>query len=250
MEASSGNYVPVSHRQGPSHSLMMNHTQTDLTSLRVRKDISELAKSKFSCQHAQTRIDFPDGIENMLHLLVRIRILDDDGPYKNGNFTFYIEIPKTYPFSPPSVTSLTRVWHPNIDVVTGKVMISILGKDWRPVLTINTVLLALQLIFIEPGIDTILNKQASEQLKQDPQSFCDQVQRMLQGGIFYDLEFPKHPSQAFLDTVPSLRTRNPKRTLERVKNDSCADYWEEKRAIVDECNSELACGPWKRARHL
>lgn len=44
MEASSGNYVPVSHRQGPSHSLMMNHTQTELTSLRVRKDISEVRR--------------------------------------------------------------------------------------------------------------------------------------------------------------------------------------------------------------
>jgi ubiquitin-protein ligase len=41
-------------------------------------------------------------------------------------------------------TAVRRVWHPNIDLTTGKVMMPILGQDWRPVLSINTVLLGLQ----------------------------------------------------------------------------------------------------------
>ena len=59
----------------------------------------QLAKSKYTCQHAHTRIDFPDGVENMLQLLVTISIADNFGPYSNGHFTFCIEIPKTYPYN-------------------------------------------------------------------------------------------------------------------------------------------------------
>ena len=73
---------------------------------------------------------------------------------------------------------------------------------------------------------------------------------MLQGGIFYNLEFPKHSSEAFLNTMPSLRSRNPKRTLLREESDICADFWEVKCSLVEECNIEPACGSWKRARHM
>ena len=68
-----------------------------------------------------------------------------------------------------------RTWHPNIDVETGRVMIPILGKDWRPVLNINTVLFGLQLIFIEPGVEYVLNPLAAQQYHQDPIAFHAEV---------------------------------------------------------------------------
>uniref|UniRef100_M4BL78 UBC core domain-containing protein n=1 Tax=Hyaloperonospora arabidopsidis (strain Emoy2) TaxID=559515 RepID=M4BL78_HYAAE len=108
------------------------YMRSDFAALRVRKDVNELSKAKFTCSQAKTRVDFPDGADNMLQLIFTISIADVS------------EIPRTYPFHAPSVTCLTRVWHPNIDMATGKVMMSILGKDWCPVLSINTVLLGLQ----------------------------------------------------------------------------------------------------------
>ena len=44
----------------------------------------------------------------------------------------------------PSVVCMSRAWHPNIDLHTGYVSLPILNKDWRPVLSINTVVFALQ----------------------------------------------------------------------------------------------------------
>lgn len=38
----------------------------------------------------------------------------------------------------------TRAWHPNINLHTGVVSLPIITKDWRPVLSINTVVFALQ----------------------------------------------------------------------------------------------------------
>ena len=53
-----------------------------------------------------------------------------------------------------------RVWHPNIDVATGKVMMPILGKDWCPVLSINTVLLGLQVkaLAVSRHVDCVLTE--------------------------------------------------------------------------------------------
>jgi ubiquitin-protein ligase len=43
-------------------------------------------------------VDFPDGADNMLQLIFTISIADVSGPFANGDFTFFVEIPKTYPF--------------------------------------------------------------------------------------------------------------------------------------------------------
>ncbi|POM68970.1 Ubiquitin-conjugating enzyme E2 [Phytophthora palmivora] len=171
------------------------YMRSDFAALRVRKDVNELAKAKFTCAQAKTRVEFPDGVENMLRLIFMISIADISGPYANGDFTFFVEIPKTYPFHAPSVRCLTRVWHPNIEMATGKVMMSILGKDWRPVLSINTVLLGLQLIFLEPNVDYVLNPAAAEQLHQNPEQFKRETQQILCGGRFYGIDFPPHPRQ-------------------------------------------------------
>jgi len=171
------------------------YMRSDFAALRVRKDVNELSKAKFTCHQAKTRVEFPDGANNMLKLIFTISIADVAGPYANGDFTFFVEIPKTYPFHAPSVTCLTRVWHPNIDPTNGKVMMPIIGRDWRPVLSINTVLLGLQLIFLEPGIDSVLNPMAAEKLHTSPTLFKRETQQMLCGGKYYGIDFPAHPRQ-------------------------------------------------------
>lgn len=37
-----------------------------------------------------------------------------------------------------------RVLHPNISMETGSVALPLVGRDWRPVLSLNTVLFAIQ----------------------------------------------------------------------------------------------------------
>ncbi|KAK1944137.1 putative NEDD8-conjugating enzyme Ubc12-like [Phytophthora citrophthora] len=138
-----------------------------------------LAKGNFTCaEKVNTRVEFPDGPNNMMNLIFTISIIDLSGPFANGDFTFFVDIPKTYPFH-----------------VTGKVMMPILDKDWGPVLNISTVLLGLQLIFLEPGIDYVLNTTAAEQLQRNPEQFKMEAQRILCGGRFYGIDFPSHHRQ-------------------------------------------------------
>lgn len=75
----------------------------------------------------------------------------------------------------PTVVCTTRAWHPNIDLHTGLVSLPILNKDWRPVLSINTVVFALQLMFIEPTEHHPVNEVAGAALKTNPDLFREQV---------------------------------------------------------------------------
>ncbi|KAL4157183.1 hypothetical protein PRNP1_006208 [Phytophthora ramorum] len=230
------------------------YMRSDFAALRVRKDVNELSKAKFTCSQAKTRVDFPDGADNMLRLIFTISIADVSGPFANGDFTFFVEIPKTYPFHAPSVRCLTRVWHPNVDMATGKVMMPIIGKDWRPVLSINTVLLGLQLIFLEPGVDYVLNSVAAEQLHQNAEQFKKAVQQILCGGNFYGVDFPPHPRQIEKQRQSwGLRVKRP-RDDESLNASSECDGMASPNAsdaIGIEAPALMDCGgasAWKRTR--
>lgn len=49
-----------------------------------------------------------------------------DTPYEGARFQLEIKIPETYPFNPPKVRFITRIWHPNVSSVTGAICLDIL----------------------------------------------------------------------------------------------------------------------------
>lgn len=52
---------------------------------------------------------------------------------------------------------LRQIYHPNIDL-EGNVCLNILREDWKPVLNINSIIVGLQYLFLEPNADDPLNK--------------------------------------------------------------------------------------------
>lgn len=66
-----------------------------------------------------------------------------------GNFVSFNKKIKEFIFE--------KIFHPNIEV-NGAVCLNILREDWNPVLSLNSVIIGLQLLFTEPSIDDPLNK--------------------------------------------------------------------------------------------
>ena len=73
-------------------------------------------------------------------------------PYEGGVFRLAIEFPDDYPFKPPKVRFLTKVYHPNINS-QGIICLDILKHEWSPALTIKSVLLSISSLLTDPNPD-------------------------------------------------------------------------------------------------
>ncbi|XP_068096352.1 NEDD8-conjugating enzyme Ubc12 isoform X2 [Hyperolius riggenbachi] len=157
--------------------------------LRIQKDINELNLPK-TCE-----IEFSDHDDLLNFKLV---ICPD-------------EVGQGYPHDPPKVKCETMVYHPNIDL-EGNVCLNILRsgsvssreeailkdstkpyylEDWKPVLTINSIIYGLQYLFLEPNPEDPLNKEAAEVLQNNRRLFEQNVQRSMRGGYIGSTYFER-----------------------------------------------------------
>ena len=153
------------------------------------------------------------------------------GMYKGGAFTFSFNINTNYPHDPPKVKCtqtvrvvplnplgisthqplvIRQIYHPNVDL-EGNVCLNILREDWKPVLNLNSVMVGLQYLFLEPNADDPLNKgaclsspltralltavcwnlpEAAEELRKNREQFLTNVKSSMGGrnikGVQYD----------------------------------------------------------------
>ncbi|XP_014485113.1 PREDICTED: ubiquitin-conjugating enzyme E2-22 kDa isoform X2 [Dinoponera quadriceps] len=94
-----------------------------------------------------------------------------DTPYEGGNFVLEINVPETYPFNPPKVRFITKIWHPNISSVTGAICLDILKDQWAAAMTLRTVLLSLQALLSAAEPDDPQDAVVAKQYKEHPEMF-------------------------------------------------------------------------------
>jgi len=87
-------------------------------------------------------------------------------PYENGVFTVDINLPSDYPFVPPKMKFITKVWHPNISSESGAICLDILKNEWSPALTVRTALISLQALLSAPEPDDPQDAVVAKQYKE------------------------------------------------------------------------------------
>uniref|UniRef100_A0A7S3NI41 E2 ubiquitin-conjugating enzyme n=1 Tax=Aureoumbra lagunensis TaxID=44058 RepID=A0A7S3NI41_9STRA len=113
---------------------------------RVKKELSELQRDTKSGVLVELKSDDLQELQGT--------IKGPEGtPYEGGTYKISIQIPKGYPFEPPKMKFLTKIWHPNISSQTGAICLDILKDQWSPALTIKTALLSLQALLCSPEPD-------------------------------------------------------------------------------------------------
>jgi ubiquitin-conjugating enzyme E2 M len=141
--------------------------------IRLQKDVSEIELPN------TMKMDFPNP-DDLLHFTLKLS--PDEGFYKGGSFQFKFDFKPSYPHDPPKVVCLQKIYHPNIDL-EGNVCLNILREDWKPVLNLQSIVVGLQFLFLEPNPDDPLNKEAAQVLRSDRAKFERHVRSSMRGGV-------------------------------------------------------------------
>ncbi|AQK98414.1 ubiquitin-conjugating enzyme E2-22 kDa [Zea mays] len=134
---------------------------------RVQKELTECNRDR---EVSGVSIALHDGA-NISHLTGTIAG-PADSPYEGGTFVIDIRLPGGYPFEPPKMQFITKVWHPNISSQNGAICLDILKDQWSPALTLKTALLSLQALLSSPAPDDPQDAVVAQQYLRDYPTFA------------------------------------------------------------------------------
>ena len=132
-----------------------------------RRLIRDMSEARYDAINTRSQIVFPDS-SKMTLFTVTINV--DEGFYAGSHMVFRFSLPDKYPFVPPDVVCTSPVFHPKFDPENGSLLLPLIGQDWSPVCNFNTVIFAIELLFLDVKASVAppnLNQKCADLLSQD-----------------------------------------------------------------------------------
>ncbi|KAF2484518.1 ubiquitin-conjugating enzyme/RWD-like protein [Neohortaea acidophila] len=136
---------------------------------RLQKEIQDIAKDR----HSGISITTPTGSSDIIDFTHFKGHFDGppDTPYEGGHYEVDIRIGGEYPFKPPEMRFITKIWHPNVSSQTGAICLDTLGAHWSPVLTLKSALISLQSLLSSPEPKDPQDAEVASMLITRPEEF-------------------------------------------------------------------------------
>ncbi|KAI5171400.1 ubiquitin-conjugating enzyme E2 D [Nematocida sp. LUAm3] len=168
---------------------MLQQTNSAKRIMKELKDIQEAERSNMKKGGEQIVLICP--VDDSDIYTWRGRISPPKGSnYHGGVFYLDIKFPTDYPFKPPRIRFLTRIFHPNINT-NGTICLDILNEKWSPALTISKVMMSICSWLDDPNPDDPLVPDIASLCKVDQVKYKEKCREWTQKYAMdrsYDIE--------------------------------------------------------------
>ncbi|KAF2203585.1 hypothetical protein GQ43DRAFT_429753 [Delitschia confertaspora ATCC 74209] len=102
-------------------------------------------------------------------------------PFEGGVWRIHVELPDQYPYKSPSIGFVNRIFHPNIDELSGSVCLDVINQTWSPMYDmINIFEVFLPQLLRYPNPTDPLNGEAAALMMREPKSYEAKVKEYVQ----------------------------------------------------------------------
>jgi len=102
-------------------------------------------------------------------------------PYEGGQWKVHVELPDQYPYRSPSIGFINRIYHPNVDEVSGSVCLDVINQTWSPMFDlINVFEVFLPQLLLYPNPADPLNGEAAALLLRHPEQYKARVKEYVE----------------------------------------------------------------------
>ncbi|KAI7776098.1 ubiquitin-conjugating enzyme [Diaporthe eres] len=102
-------------------------------------------------------------------------------PFEGGVWKVHVELPDQYPYKSPSIGFTNRIFHPNIDELSGSVCLDVINQTWSPMYDMVNIFEAfLPHLLRYPNPSDPLNGEAAALMLRDPKGYESKVREYVQ----------------------------------------------------------------------
>ncbi|EMS63342.1 Ubiquitin-conjugating enzyme E2 5 [Triticum urartu] len=128
--------------------------------------------------------------DGMQEFLVEFRG-PEESLYQGGVWKVRVELPDAYPYRSPSIGFVNKIYHPNVDELSGSVCLDVINQTWSPMFDlVNVFEVFLPQLLLYPNPSDPLNGEAAALLMRDRpayeqkvKEFCEKYAKPEDAGI-------------------------------------------------------------------